>query len=72
MAKATVLPRRDAEQIKSLLRSPEVVALIADLEATVRTVEARMGAAAPSGTQDRAGAAARRPDHLVSAGRRAR
>lgn len=34
MAKATVLPRRDAEQIKGLLRSPEVVALIADLEAT--------------------------------------
>ncbi len=29
MAKATVLPRRDAEQIKGLLRSPEVVALIA-------------------------------------------
>jgi hypothetical protein len=34
MAKATVLPRRDAEQIKGLLRSPEVAALIADLEAT--------------------------------------
>jgi hypothetical protein len=34
MAKATVLPRRDAEQIKGLLRSPEVAALIADLETT--------------------------------------
>ncbi len=34
MAKTTVPPRRDAEQIKGLLRSPEVTALIADLEAT--------------------------------------
>ncbi len=34
MAKTTVPPRRDAEQIQALLGSPEVVALIADLEAT--------------------------------------
>lgn len=34
MAKATVLPRRDAEQIKILLGSREAATLIADLEAT--------------------------------------
>ncbi len=34
MAKTTVPQGRDAEQIKGLLRSPEVAALIADLEAT--------------------------------------
>ena len=34
MAKASVPPNRGAEQIKRLLASPEVVALIADLEAT--------------------------------------
>ncbi len=34
MATTTVPPRRDAEQIKGLLHSPEVAALIADLEAT--------------------------------------
>jgi hypothetical protein len=34
VATTTVPPRRDAEQMKGLLRSPEVAALIADLEAT--------------------------------------
>ena len=52
MTKASVPPNRGAEQIKRLLASPEVAALIVDLEATrfawyqtAKTVAASVGRA---------------------------
>ncbi len=60
----TLIPRETARW-KALYRSRAAVE-------RVRAGEARMGAAAPSGTKDRAGAATRRPDDPISAGRGAR
>ncbi len=61
----TLIPRETARW-KKLYRGGFGV------EQGVRTPEARMGHAAPSGAEDRAGAAPRRPDDPASGGRGAR